>query len=625
MPSIDLPLAEFGEGTNYEAYRLFCPHIDKRGGKTGWTFRVWAPNAVAVSVVGDFNDWDAKAHPMKRIHAGVWERFVAGACEWQAYRYRVLGADGHLVDKTDPFALHCETPPASAGKLAATDDYVWHDQEWLARRAADAYSAPLCVYELHVGSWKTYPDGHPFSYGKLADELAPYLVQMHYTHVELMPLCEYPFADSWGYQCTGMFAPTSRYGAPKDLMVLVDRLHQAGIGVILDWVGAHFPKDSYGLARFDGTVQYEYAGKKGEHPQWGTLIYDYGKGEVRSFLISSAMFWLQHYHFDGLRVDAVSSMLYLGFGRDKGDWMPNKEGGEINLEAKSLLQQLNVAVHRLPGVLTFAEESTAYPAVTGSVQSGGLGFDFKWNMGWMNDTLRYVATDPYFRPSVHDKMTFGMVYAYDERFVLALSHDEVVHGKCSLLSKQPGYYLDKFGGLMTYLGFAMAHPGKKLFFMGYELGQFVEWDFRKGLDWCLLDYPTHRGLHRFAADLNAFYLAHPALWQLDYVREGFRWLADDPDRNLLAMARFDKAGEMVIAVCNFSPKYYARYALCVPQEGEYQVELDSTHATYGFGDTPMGCRYHTHREDTDLPHILLDVKPNSVQYLTKCAKEGNPK
>ena len=627
MPIDELALYLFHQGTNYEAYKLMCPRPTVQDDAEGWLFHVWAPNAKAVSVVGDFNDWNTDANPMTKVSVGVWEAFVPGAQEWQAYRYRVQDQWGNWTDKTDPYALHCETPPRSAGKLTVLDGYQWGDADWMARRGeGDIFNSPVSIYEMHLGSWRVYPNGTTFDYRKVADELIPYLRKMHYTHVEFLPLSEHPLLDSWGYQCTGMFAATSRYGAPHDLMYLIDSLHRAGFGVILDWVPAHFPKDSFGLARFDGGCLYEYEGAKGEHPQWGTLIYDYGRNEVRSFLVSSAMFWFDAYHIDGIRMDAVSSMLYLDFGREQGQWSPNVNGTNINLEARSLLQTINGTVHlHHKGALMIAEESTAYPKITAPTDQDGLGFDFKWNMGWMNDTLRYVGTDPIYRQWMHNNMTFGMMYAFSEHFILALSHDEVVHGKGSLLNKQPGQYDDKFGGLMTYLGYAMAHPGKKLQFMGYEIGQFVEWNFRRGLDWFLLDYEAHSGLQQFVADLNAMYLDQPALYDQDCSYDGFQWLlADEAGLNILAWRRIAKDGDSVIALMNFSPVYHRAFWLGVPQPGTYRVILDSTHAKYHHGDTPEDCRYDTQPEGVNGfgQHIVLDVKPNSVQFLKLCAKEG---
>ncbi len=622
MSNTDMPLYLFHQGTNYQAYKLMSPHVETIDGVTGWMFRVWAPAARSVAVIGDFNGWDRSRNPMHKISSGVWEAFVKEACEWNNYRYSVEGWDGNIVEKSDPYALHTETPPANASKLINLR-FDWTDGEWIkTRRVGDIYNKPLNVYEMHVGSWKMYPDGQSFDYRKTADELVPYIKSMHYTHVELMPVTEYPFLGSWGYQCTGMFAPTSRYGDPMGLMYLVNKCHEAGIGVLVDLVTAHFPKDQFGLRRFDGGPLYEYADpRKGEHPEWGTLVYDFGRNEVRSFLISSALFWIKEYHFDGIRMDAVSSMLYLDYGRRPGEWIPNVEGGNINLEAKSFLQDLNRAVRDLgEGAMMIAEESTSFPAITKPVEEGGLGFDFKWNMGWMNDTLRYVSADPLWRKDMHGNMTFGMMYAFAEHYILALSHDEVVHGKGSLINKQPGYYEDKFGGLMTYLGYMMAHPGKKLIFMGAEIGQFSEWNENKGLDWFLLDYPAHKGLQKFVSDLNRVYLEEPALWEQDCSWDGFEWLAvNENNWNLLAWCRKAKGGDKIVALMNFSPMYREGYLLGVPEDGEYKVILNSAADCYGVGKSlePSSYSAQEGRVNDQPYHITLNVMPNSVVYLKK--------
>jgi len=616
------PLYLFHQGTNYESYKFMCPHQSAEQGQNGWWFRVWAPNARSVSVVGDFNYWDRNANPMHKISDGVWEAYVEYAREWQIYRYSVETCDGRIVEKTDPYALHAETSPNNAGKLVRLEGYDWHDGEWMAHRGdGDVFNSPMNIYEMHLGSWRRYPDGNYYSYRKVAEELIPYLKGMHYTHVEFMPLSEYPLNDSWGYQCTGMFAATSRYGAPHDLMYLVDRLHQAGIGVIMDWVPAHFPKDSFSLGKFDGTCLYEYQGNKGEHPQWGTYIYDYGRNEVRSFLVSSAVFWFDLYHIDGIRMDAVSSMLYLNFGRNDGEWVPNVEGGSINLEAKSLLQTINGSVHcRFRGALMIAEESTDYEGITAPTDVGGLGFDFKWNMGWMNDTLRYIKNDPIYRSYMHYNMTFSMVYAFKEHYILALSHDEVVHGKGSLLNKQPGDYREKFGGLMAYTAYQMAHPGKKLTFMGAEFGQFIEWDYRKGLDWFLMQYPSHNGMQAYTASLNALYLSEPCFWEQDCSYDGFQWHAvNDNNWNILSWRRIAKNGDYVIVVLNFSPVYRANYLLGVPEAGHYESILNSADRRFGVGDNDVVWHFDAEEGEVNyLPyHITLGVAPNSALFLKK--------
>ncbi len=619
----DFPLYVFHQGKNYQAYKFMCPSYTVQNGVSGWVFRVWAPEAVSVSVVGDFNCWDRTANPMEKISVGVWSCFVAGIEEYTIYKFSVEQYGGRIVNKADPYALHAETAPANGSRTCIIDGYPWTDGEWLkARESYVPYNRPLNIYEMHIGSWRTYPDGSPFSYRKLAEELIPYLKKMRYTHVELLPITEYPFDGSWGYQVTGMYAPTSRYGTPKDFMFFVDSCHAAGIGVIIDWVASHFPKDEFGLYRFDGKPLYEYADPtKGEHPEWGTVVYDYGRNEVRSFLISSANFWVEMYHVDGIRVDAVASMLYLDYGRNPGEWIPNAEGGNINLEVLSFLKELNSAVlSQHKGAIMIAEESTDYPNITRPTYDGGLGFNFKWNMGWMNDTLKYVSADPFFRKDMHEKMTFSIMYAFKENYILPLSHDEVVHGKASLVNKMPGYYPDKFGGLMAYLGYMYAHPGKKLLFMGSEFGQFIEWNYKQGLDWLLLDYPAHNGIQSFVKDLNAFYCDNPCMWELDTGYEGFKWLqVADKHNNVFAFMRLDAKGEYVIAIMNFSSQTLPNYWIGVPDYGVYYAALDSRYLAYNNGNRE---EHRTFKADLgrtgDQPfeyHIPVDIDPFSVLYI----------
>jgi len=620
----EFPLFIFHQGKNYQSYKLMSPHKTAIDGEEGWLFHVWAPNAKSISVIGDFNGWDRKYNPMTKISIGVWECFIKDIKEFASYKFSIEQSTGEIVNKADPYALHSETSPHNASKLFDIDKYVWNDSQWMSKRKNFVpYNQPINIYEVHLGSWRTFPDGNKYTYRKLAEELIPYLVEMHYTHVELLPLTEFPYDGSWGYQVTGMFSATSRYGTPDDLMYFVDCCHQAGIGVILDWVAAHFPKDDFGLIRFDGAPLYEYEDpRKGEHPAWGTLVYDYGKNEVRSFLISSANFWCQYYHIDGLRADAVSSMIYLDFDRKDGEWIPNEDGGNINYEAISLLKELNTNVLKdNQGVLMIAEESTDYPNITKPPYDNGLGFNFKWNMGWMNDTLRYVSADPFFRKDMHNMMTFSLMYAYNENFILPLSHDEVVHGKCSLIGKMPGYYSDKFGGLMTYYGYMYAHPGKKLLFMGSEFAQFIEWNYKQGLDWLLLDYPSHKGMQTFVKDLNTFYCEHPCMWDQDTSYDGFRWLqVHDNYHNIYAFMRKGKEGDYVIAVFNYSSLTISNYWIAVPDDAIYETVLDSRNAKYNNGTREEGRTYTAEKGvangQEDLPyHIAMDIDPFSMQYV----------
>ena len=577
----ELPIYLFKQGRNARAYEYFGAHPTEDGA----VFRVWAPAAKAVCVAGEFNGWDEEAAPMQQVADGVWELSLPGVKQYDAYKYAVTGADGVRRMKADPYAFHSETRPANASKFFDMAGYQWHDDKYLKKLyARDVYSSPVNIYEMHAGSWKLYEDGSPYSYRALADELVPYLTEMGYTHVEFMPLMEYPFDGSWGYQVTGYFAVTSRYGTPHDFMYLVDRLHQAGIGVIMDWVPAHFPKDAHGLYEFDGTYCYEYKDAlKREHEGWGTRVFDYGKNEVVSFLVSSAEFFFDKYHVDGLRVDAVASMLYLDYGRDNGKWRPNIYGGRENLEAVAFLRYLNESVFRdYPHAMMIAEESTAWPMVSKPASDGGLGFNFKWNMGWMNDILRYCELDGLSRKYNHDLITFSLFYAFSENFILPISHDEVVHGKKSLLDKMPGTYEEKFAGMKAFLGFMYAHPGKKLLFMGQEFGQFIEWNEKIQLDWFLLDYDAHRGLRDYAAKLNKVYKDNAPLWQIDYSWEGFNWLvSDDNSNSVVAFERHDYDGNTIIAVCNFTPVTRENYRIGVEQRGSLSVLLNSDDAAYG--------------------------------------------
>ncbi len=562
---------------NVDAWRHFgCRKTEK-----GYCFGVWAPNARRVALCGDFTGWAEK--PMTRDINGVWSVTDEAAAHGDIYKYAVEGADGIVRMKADPFAFHAETGPATGSKVWDTGGFAWTDESWLrSRRRTNRQRKPMNIYEVHLGSWQKGPDEVYPNYRALAPRLRDYCKQMHYTHVELLPVTEYPFDGSWGYQVTGYYAPTSRYGTPQDLMALVNCLHESGIGVIMDWVPAHFPRDEHGLARFDGTALYEYADPRlGEHPEWGTLVFDYASPDVRNFLIGSAAFFLETYHIDGLRCDAVSSMLYLDYGRTDGQWLPNRDGGNINYDSRDFLRALNDHIHaHFPGVVTIAEESTAYPHVSGPE---GLGFDFKWDMGFMHDTLDYFTTDPYFRSHCHEKLTFSMMYCFSEKPVLAFSHDEVVHGKRSMLDKMFGSYEQKFAALRALFGFQFAHPGKKLNFMGSEFGQFIEWDYKKELDWFLLDYPAHAAMQRWNADLGALYEAHPALWQVDDSWDGFRWLnPDDRERSSVAVMRMDGKGkDRVVAVFNFTPQPWEDFIIGLPGAGKLLPLLDSDAAAYG--------------------------------------------
>ena len=575
-------LQEFHTGAAVHAYRTFGCHA--LPGAAGHRFAVWAPHAQRVALVGDFNGWDTAATPMDRLPDGTWVQTVDGLRDGALYKYAVTGADGQTVLKADPFAAHCETGPATASKVWAIEGYVWHDRSYLRRRAArDVYRAPMSIYEVHLGSWRRPETGLPW-YRSIADELADYCRTMHYTHVELLPVTEYPYEGSWGYQVTGYYAPTSRYGTPQDFMYFVDKLHRAGIGVIMDWVPAHFPKDAHGLARFDGTRLYECKdARMAEHPEWGTLIFDYAMPEVQSFLISSAMSFFDRYHIDGIRVDAVSSMLYLNYARRDGEWTPNRDGGSINLGAVAFLQKLNTAVLTAwPGCVTVAEESSAYPGVTKPPYDGGLGFSFKWDMGFMHDTLDYLELDPYFRKYHHDKLTFSMMYAFSENFILAFSHDEVVHGKKSMLDKMYGTYEQKFATLRALYGYQFAHPGKKLTFMGSEFGQFIEWNYKQGLDWLLLDYPMHKAMQRWCSALNACYRSNRTLWDIDDGWDGFTWLnVDDAERSAIAFLRTARNGRRLVCVCNFTPVRYDDFVIGLPKRGVLRELLSSDSEEFG--------------------------------------------
>ena len=575
----------FYGGTDSEAYRFLGAHRARRGGEEGYLFRLWAPNAARVSVVGDFCGWDAGTFPMARSEHGLWERFIPGLKQFDTYKYAVTSAQGKTVLKADPYAFHAETRPGTASKLYDLPDYRWGDGAWRAGRAsAPVDRSPLNIYEVHLGSWRRRENGDFYDYRTLARELADYVLDLGYNCVELMPVTEYPLDDSWGYQCTGYFAATSRYGTPKDFMYFIDHLHQKGVSVLLDWVPSHFCKDEHGLIDFDGTPCYEYADPlKREHAGWGTRVFDYGRGEVKSFLLSSAAFWLREFHVDGLRVDAVASMLYLDYGREDGNWTRNRNGGRENLEAIDFLRALNKTTYAIdPNVLMVAEESTAWPLVTRPPQDGGLGFTLKWNMGWMNDMCHYLKLDPWFRQYHHKDITFSLMYAFSENFVLPISHDEVVHMKGSLRGKMPGDDRQQLAGVRAFTAYLLAHPGKKLTFMGAELGQWHEWDFASQLDWYLLENEENRKLHHFFKDINAFYLSQSPLWDIDFSWEGFEWLvADDNHNNVVVFLRRDRKGRELIAAVNFSPVAQGEYRFGVPPKKRYREVFTTDCAEYG--------------------------------------------
>jgi 1,4-alpha-glucan branching enzyme len=650
LPTLgEMDLYLIGEGRHEKLWQVLGAHArEYDGGADGFpaargtSFAVWAPNAHGVRVIGDFNHWEGRGHPMRSLGgAGVWELFVPGVTEGTRYKYEILGADGQWHRKADPMASLAERPPATAS-VVYSSSYRWADEQWLDDRGrTERAREPLSIYEVHIGSWRP---GR--TYRQLADELTSYVTEMGFTHVEFLPVAEHPFGGSWGYQVTSYYAPTSRFGDPDDLRYLIDRLHQAGIGVILDWVPAHFPRDEWALARFDGTALYEHADpRRGEHPDWGTLIFNYGRAEVRNFLVANSLYWLEEFHADGLRVDAVASMLYLDYSRQPGEWVPNAQGGRENLDAVSLLQEVNATCYRqVPGIMMIAEESTAWPGVTRPVHLGGLGFGFKWNLGWMHDTLTYLSRDPLFRGYHHNEITFSLMYSFSENFMLPLSHDEVVHGKGSLLGKMPGDEWKRFAGLRALLAYMWAHPGKQLLFMGSEFGQGSEWSAEKGLDWWVLDFEYHAGAQRLVRDLNRVYREHPALWALDTSPDGFSWIdANDAAGNVLSFLRHSGAtgpgaggpgagdpaaggpatgsaggaDTVVACIINFSGLTHSQYRVGLPRPGRWREVINTDAYVYGgSGAGNMGAVEATEREWHGLPASAeLTVPPLGAIWL----------
>ena len=589
----DTDLYLFHQGNSTKAYKFLGAHCTEEDGQQGVRFSLWAPHAKEVSVVGEFNNWDTRVNAMQKVQDGeIWTLFIPGVKEGQSYKYAIIPPHGgpHMM-KADPYGYSSEVRPQTASKVYDMNHYTWNDQAWYEeQKKKQSYGQPMLTYEVHAGSWRRDPEGNYLNYRDLADALVDYVAKMNYTHIEFMPLCEHPFDGSWGYQVTGYYAPTSRYGTPDDFQYFINYMHKKKIGVILDWVPAHFPRDGHGLANFDGTPTYEYADpRKGEHPDWGTKVFDYGKNEVKNFLIANALFWTEHYHIDGLRVDAVASMLYLDYGRQNGQWVANQYGENKNLEAIEFFRHLNsIVTTRNKGVVMIAEESTAWPMVTGDPKDGGLGFSLKWNMGWMHDFLEYMKLDPYFRQYNHNKMTFSMTYAYSEKYVLVLSHDEVVHLKCSMINKMPGLGQDKFENLKAGYSFMFGHPGKKLLFMGQEFGQYQEWSEARELDWYLLSEPAHQQLQAYVKELLALYKKYPALYANDCNTDGFEWMnADDCSRSIYSFVRKSPTGRNnLLFVINYTPVAREDYRVGVPKKKQYRLILNSKDPKFG-GDVPV--------------------------------------
>ncbi len=628
----EIPLDLFHRGKNRRVYEYLGVHKAVRGGKPCMVARVWAPHARAVSLVGNFCNWDSAKYPLRKVDDSVWEGYTDFVFQpFEMYKFYVKTADGQDSYKADPYARHTETRPGTASRWYELEDYAWQDKAWQEKKEKQPhYAQPVNIYEVHGGSWRKYADGSVFSYEKLGDELIPYVKEMGFTHIEFMPLTEYPYDGSWGYQVMGYFAPTSRYGQPKDFMRFVDRCHQAGIGVIMDWVPAHFPRDAAGLAKFDGTPCYEYADpRKGEHKEWGTLVFDYSSPEVVSFLVSSAVFWLKEYHVDGLRVDAVASMLYLDYNRQDGEWIPNKDGGKENLEAVAFLQALNEGVFaEVRDPMMIAEESTAWPMVSKPTFMGGLGFNYKWNMGWMNDMLRYMSMDPLFRSGNHSSLTFSFFYAFSENFILPISHDEVVYGKGSLINKMPGDDKMKADQMRAFVSYMMGHPGKKLQFMGTEFAQKNEWNFEKELEWGLLQYEEHQQAQRFFKAVNHFYLSRPELWEIDFSWEGFEWISnDDYTQSVIAFRRKAKNGSELVAVCNFVPVEREDYKIGVPYWGAWAEVFTSDAKEFGGGGVTNGKNIRTLDEPMHgcEQSVSLTLPGCSVFFLECVKRSEKPK
>lgn len=620
----DFDMHLFNNGNHYEIFDKLGAHLMEIDGISGVNFAVWAPNAKRVSVIGDFNAWDGRRHTMRhRANSGVWEIFVPGVQMMDIYKFEIKAKNNDVFLKADPYANFAEVRPKTASIVYDINQYKWNDKKWMSERDKLPHDRPINIYEVHLGSWRHNPDeaSRSLTYLELAKELVEYVKEMGYTHIELMPVEEHPFDGSWGYQVTGYFAPTSRFGEPKEFMEFVDICHQNEIGVILDWVPAHFPKDAFALAKFDGTCLYEHSDpRKGEHPDWGTLIFNFGRNEVKNFLISNAIFWIEKYHIDGLRVDAVASMLYLDYGKKDGEWVPNKYGGNESEEAVEFIKHMNsVILGKNPGAMMIAEESTAWAGVSHDLQSGGLGFKYKWNMGWMNDFLRYISTDPIYRKHHHNDLTFSMIYAYTENFVLVLSHDEVVHGKGSMIRKMPGDLWQKFANLRLSYGFMYSHPGKKLMFMGSEFAQFDEWNEAKSLDWHLLEYDHHSTMHKFVKDLSHLYKKEKAFWINDSNKCGFEWInGGDWQACIVSFARHDTVNnETIIVICNFTPETYMNRRVGVPFAGEYAEILNSDNEIYGgsgvINSTPI--KSDKEKWDGKENSILLKVPPLGVTIL----------